>query len=168
MHRRPPALVAIAVGLVTVLQVNQAAAYQDTGYDPDDRPVLGDPDVRSTTRFVGRLDGHQVVSVSVRAYAEFGVWWFINVRIDSRGGPRADYRMRLWNGDMSGRGCSLKRIGTGGSVRGVFDQQADRASCRVFIRRIQSTKRIRWKLVSRSGHSGGITEYAPNGGGWYE
>jgi hypothetical protein len=167
MAKRLSTITAITLGVCVVVQVSTAQAYRDVGYDPDDRPVELDPDIRSTTRFVGKLHNKRVLAIAVRAYEDFGLWWRIDVRLDARTGPRADYVMRLWNRDTGGLGCDLRRIGESDTGRGVFRQSGRKVSCQVFIERVKATKRIRWKLVSPSGHSGGISEYAPNGGGWY-
>ncbi len=129
----------IAVVCLTLMVVPLGASaasafgYRDTGFDPDDRrPVGFDPDIRSTTRRVWEtVDGQRVLTIKFRAYEDLGVYWFVNVHLDSRGGPRWDYVMRLRNEDMSGKGCSLtKRGDPGSSLAGRFHQgHTDAAWC---------------------------------------
>lgn len=149
-----------------------AVAYVDVGYDPNDRPMRLDPDVRRTVRFVGMREGRRVLAISIFAFEDFTDWWQIMVRLDSRSGPLADFVMRFWNWSgtpgAGGRGCSVWRAGHERTQRrGTFRQVGQRTRCEVFIGRVQSTKRIRWYLTSRRYHVGGITEHAPNGEGWY-
>ena len=46
-----------------------------------------------------------------------------------------------------------------------------RATCRVPLRWVHPTKRIRWRLISpeglEAGTEPGVDEYAPNDRGWY-
>jgi hypothetical protein len=158
-----------ALGIALTFQAGSAFAYQDTGFDPDDRVAMGfDPDIRSTTRFVWRDDqGLRWSKIRFTAYEPLGLYWFVTVRLDSRGGPRLDYIMRLANADQSGRGCSIYPRGKPAQfVRGSFWQGGVAARCRVPLSFVHRTKRIRWKLRSPSGYSGDV-DVAPNGGGFY-
>jgi hypothetical protein len=144
-----------------------ASAYVDRGSDPDDRASVGyDPDIRATVRKVETGFHGRRLTIVVRAYERFGIYWFIEVRMDARGGRRADTGMRLWNADQSGMGCEVwKRAHRREALEGAFGQTGDRARCRVPIRLIDPNKRIRWRLVSESGYDG-ETERAPDAG-WY-
>jgi hypothetical protein len=162
----------VAICLAFLLPASSALAYQDVRLDPNDRPAVGyDPDIRSTGRVVSATaQGVRWLRVGFRAYEPLGVWWFVNVYIDSKGGPQADYLMRLANADLSGKGCDISPVGGGGADRskGRFRQHGDQATCSVRLSRLVHTKRIRWRLVSPSGYdSPGKTDIAPNGGGWY-
>jgi hypothetical protein len=141
-------------------------AYEDTGFDPDDRRPLGsDPDLRSTTRTVWHGDdGRRRLRIRIQAYEPFGLWWFVEVRIDSRGGLATDFVMRIWNQDQSGKGCSIHPRGHPGQAeRGRFGQRADRARCTVLLSTVNPTKRLRWKLVSPTGYGPpGERDVAPN------
>lgn len=154
--------------LITVLALpTTASAYVDRGSDPDDRASVGyDPDIRATVRKVKTGSHGRRLTIVVRTYERFGIWWSIDVRMDARGGLRADTGMELWNADQSGMGCWVwKRGHRRDPVKGTFRQRADRARCRVPIRLIDPNKRIRWRLVSESGYDG-ETERAPDAG-WY-
>ncbi|MGZ8582269.1 MAG: hypothetical protein ACXWXG_02965 [Actinomycetota bacterium] len=142
--------------------------YRDTGYDPDDRAVLGyDPDIISTTRRVSMTSARRVLAVIVRSQEDFEIYWGVEVRLDSRGGRRFDYWMDLHDNDSGGYGCWVREAGRdGGGVRGRFVYGTDRVVCRVRIGVEHPDKRIRWKLISTSRYEG-VTEYAPNDRGWY-
>ena len=147
-----------------------AAGYEDTGYDPDDRAIVAsDPDIASTTRRVWRKHSGRFLSIVLRAYEEFGIYWRVKARLDSRGGPRVDYTLSLFNADHGGTGCNLYRRTD--IVRelaaGHFQQSGDRASCGIRIRHLHPTKAVRWKLISESGYEDGDIEYAPNDRTWY-
>ena len=161
--------VVLATILATLLLTPAPAlAYRDKGHDPDDRPALGfDPDIRATVRSVWLTEhaGRQL-RVKFRAYERLGVWWFVNVRLDSRGGPQVDYVIFLSDQDLGGSGCAIRRGLPGPPVEGSFSQERDRASCRVPARLVRPTKKIRWKLVSPSGYDG-TSDAAPNGSRWF-
>ena len=82
--------------LVLPASAGIAAGYEDTGYDPDDRDIVAsDPDIASTTRRVWRKHSGRFLTIIVRAYEEFGIYWSVKARLDSRGGPRVDYTLVL-------------------------------------------------------------------------
>jgi hypothetical protein len=160
-------LPAFVVGLLAI-SITAVAAYEDTGFDPDDRAIVGsDPDVHRTTRRVFSTSHGRMLSISVRAYEEFGLYWGLRIPLDSRGGPHSDYVMRLFNADQSGAGCSISGQGEGRSTGG-FRQDGFVAACRVPARLAHPNKGIRWKIISESGYNEpqGETERAPNRG-WY-
>lgn len=168
---RPTLLVSICIALF--LPASSALAHQAVRLDPNDRPAVGyDPDIRSTGRVVyTTAQGVRRLRVGFRAYEPLGVWWTVDIYIDSKGGPLADYVMRLANADVTaGKGCDIRPIGGGGADRreARFRQDGDQATCSVRLSRLVHTKRIRWRLVSPSGYGApGKTDIAPNGGGWY-
>ena len=163
----------VALCMALLLPASSALAYQDVRLDPNDRPAVGyDPDIRSTGRVVyTTAQGVRRLRVGFRAYEPLGVWWTVDVYIDSKGGPRADYVMKLANTDVTaGKGCGITPVGGGGADRrkGRFRQHGDQATCSVRLSLLVHTKRIRWRLVSPSGYDPpGTTDIAPNGGGWY-
>jgi hypothetical protein len=165
----PPAVICILISAFLTMP-GSAAAYQDTGYDPDDRAVVGDdPDIRSTTRRVALAGDGRVLKIKVRAYEDLGVWWRMEVLLDSRRGPRFDFRLVLRNGDVGGSGCSLDRRGGGDDfIEGSFRQAGDRTRCTVPARLVDPDKRIRWRIRSPSGYDEpeSVTERAPDHG-WY-
>lgn len=170
MHGNTVAVAGMVLITLTAAPRN-ATAYEDTGYDPDDRAVVGfDPDIASTTRRLWSQDRGRFLSVIVRAYEEFGFYWFIDARLDSRGGPRVDFTIRLFNADMEGAGCALfRRTGSRQVTDGNWRQTGHGTRCVVPIRHLQPTKEIRWKLISHSGYDEeeSETEYAPNDRTWY-
>lgn len=145
-----------------------AAAYVDRGTDPDDRaPVRFDPDIRATIRRVEPGEQRRKLAVVVRAYEDFGFLWQIDVRLDARGGPAADTRMRLWNADTGGMGCEVWKCGhRGQAVEGAFALSADRTRCSAPIGLIEPSKRIRWRLISEGYDEESETDRAPDVG-WY-
>jgi hypothetical protein len=162
-------LVLLVLCAAIVIQGESSFAYEDYGFDPDDRPELGsDPDIRSTVRTVWTPEGSvRLLRIKFRAYERLGLYWFVTALLDSRGGPRVDYVMRLANADMSGRGCAIWPRGhRGEAVPGTFRQRGDTARCKVPASLVRRTKRIGWRLRSISGY-GGTMDVAPNGGGWY-
>jgi hypothetical protein len=159
---------AFPVLVVTALvlgSASSAAAYQDTGHDPDDRPHgPQDPDIHRTKRRVFSTPDGRMLKIRVRAYGEFGFWWEMDVALDSRGGSAVDFRMWIQNNDNSGRVCWIFPAGHPGQGHsGHFRQDGDLASCRVRARFADPNKQIRWKIVSES-RFGGETERAPDQG----
>jgi hypothetical protein len=148
--------------------------YVDTGLDPDDRPIdrtsccQQDPDIRSSTRRVweGKAGMHWL-SVNFRAFEPLSGYWSVTVGLDSRGGRFVDHRMHFGDDGLGQTSCFLgsgKRLGIYHAPR-----FGDRASCRVPLRWVAPSKRIRWKLFSPKGFEGTgvrIDEYAPDRG-WY-
>jgi hypothetical protein len=147
-----------------------SVAYRDVGTDPDDRAVVGyDPDIRQTTRRVKSSEGGRVLIVRVWTYEDLGVFWRMEVFLDSRGGGAFDYRMLLANGDLGGAGCQIDRRGGGrDQIDGRFRQVGNLAECRVRARLVNPNKRIRWRIRSGSGYNEpeSETEVAPDRG-WY-
>jgi hypothetical protein len=166
VHR---ALFSLLLAASVLLAPGVAVAYQDVGFDPDDRPVLGaDPDIRRTVRRVFLGAEGRVLRIRVWTYEDLGLYWSMTVRLDTRRWIRPDYTMVLYNGDNSGRGCYVYPRGhRSEAVRGRFRQQDDLARCRVPLALVHPDKRIRWRIVSPTSYEGGITERAPNHG-WYE
>lgn len=164
-------LVILAVVASVLVSPGTASAfgYSDSGFDPDDRTFFLDPDIRKTTRTVSVVNGTAYLKVSFWAYEYLGDWWDVRVNLDTRRGPRLDFRMDLHNSEDAGSDCSWQARASSDPKRwgdGAFKQIDDKASCRVLLSKVKPTKRIRWKLISVSRH-GYETEFAPNGGGWY-
>jgi hypothetical protein len=153
--------------------------YTDTGFDPDDVPddqgaesSQRDPDIRSTTRKVtANATGGRSLSIVVRTYEYFYGYWTILVRVDSRGGPHADARMRLYDDGAGRTTCKVWFFSSGVTHRGELRFGGEppsyrRVLCRVPLRWVHPNKRIRWKLFSRAAGNG-IDEYAPDDHSWY-
>jgi hypothetical protein len=136
-RRRSSATGPFIASVVTalVLSPSLAMAYEDTGYDPDDRRVHGsDPDIRSTTRRVFSRQEGRMLKLRVRAYEVFGFFWEMKVSLASQGGPRTDYVMRIQNNDQAGRVCSIFPRGhPRRDHKGRFHQDGHWASCRVSL-----------------------------------
>jgi hypothetical protein len=176
-------LILAAVCLSLVLPVPAAnpmprvdILYADTGFDPDDVPddqgaesSQRDPDVRSTTRKASaRPTGGRSLSIVVRTFERFYGYWTIVVRLDSRGGPHADVRMRLSDDGAGTASCRVRSLSSGVSREGTLRlaSSGDRAVCRTPLRWLRPNKRIGWKLLSRAARSG-VDEYAPDDHTWY-
>lgn len=148
--------------------------YVDVGLDPDDRPketgpcCEQGPDIRSTRRkaYVG-IDDKRKLFVNFHAYELLYGYWNVVVRLDTRGGPHADARMRLFDSGVGPVGCSV-RFGSKPKQKGKFRAPfgGDRASCTAPLSSVHPNKRIRWKLFSPAGLPEGEDEFAPDHG-WY-
>jgi hypothetical protein len=152
--------------------------YKDTGYDPDDIPIdegsccQQDPDVHSTTRKVATSPRGKSLFITVRAYESLEGYWTFQVRLDTRGGPRSDAKMRLHDPGDGPTRCGVRFLAWGPRRQGklLLPMFSDRATCRVPLRWVHPGKRIRWKLFSPAGAEGtepGVDEYAPDDRGWY-
>jgi len=122
--------------------------YWDVGFDPDDRTELGDRDIRRTSRRVYRTDRGRMLKIKVHTYEELGWYWWFDVHIDSRGGPRRDDVMSIVNADMNGNFCWVTRRGRESRHEGRFRQGGTWTSCRIEARLVHPEKRIRWRIVS--------------------
>ncbi|HUP21079.1 MAG TPA: hypothetical protein VM778_14165 [Gemmatimonadota bacterium] len=146
------------------------AGYKDVGHDPDDRAIVGhDPDIRRTSRRVYPTDRGRALKIKVHAYEELGLWWFMEILLDSRGGPEYDYEMHIINADLNGAFCVVQARREGHRQEGRFQQKRTWTACRVRAGFVHPTKRIRWRIVSESGDEEpeSVTERAPDRG-WYE
>jgi hypothetical protein len=175
-------ILASVVVTVLVLPASTAATvqgedvlYVDVGLDPDDVPIdegsccQQDPDIRSTRRRVFIDDGRRLF-VNFHTSEPLLGYWKVVVRLDTRGGPRSDARMRIFDDGAGSAGCTV-RFGSGPRREGEYHAPnfGDRASCEVPLKWVRQNKRIRWKLVSRAGVEGtepGVDEFAPDRG-WY-
>jgi hypothetical protein len=174
MRGRPVYVVVVTLVFLTALATPASAfGYRDRGFDPDDRSSA--PDIRSTTRkvWVGPR-GRAWLTIRLDAYGAFGLYWETIVRLDTRGGPLTDQRMTLGWLDLSGQRCQVRGVHPNPVVEGLFRQgdgvQVDStwASCRVPLRAVDPTKRIRWKVLGVDLSSDAeYDEFAPNGRGWY-
>jgi len=170
----------VVVAVMTLLGTAPAAAfgYKSTGRDPDDRPIdrtsccQQDPDIRSTTRKVWvDAKARAWLSVTFRTYEPLIGYWTVYVKLDTRGGQYAEWRMRIRDTGTGRAGCSLRKPGAGEARRGSYTALASGsgATCRVPLWLIQPNKHIRWKLFSPHGFEGSgrrVDEYAPDVG-WY-
>ena len=142
---------------------------RDTGFDADD--IEGsrfDPDIRSTTRRLARVEGRRVLAIVVRFYERSG-GWPLRIRIDARGGPRVDHIMNTFGDDCFVWPKGHRRD----AVVGRAKARGDRFVCRVRAHAVSPTKSIRWKLqtlpAEDSAPHGSPFEidYAPSDRGWY-
>jgi len=167
---------------IIALAVPAASAfgYRDIGYDPDDIPrdptscCQQDPDIRSTTRKVRAAgDGRAWLSITVRIFEEFLGYWDMRVQLDSRGGSRVDYKMKIWDTGTGEAGCTVRRRGRSRATSGLLRLTTftDEVTCVVPFRIVRANKRIRWRVHSIPGREGSgprIHEHAPRRHGWYE
>ena len=153
--------------------------YKDTGFDADDIPRdqgeemgVRDPDIRSTTRKITLEDaGGRTLSIAVTTYEYFYGYWRIVVRLDSRGGPRADARMIIRDDGGGFERCRVRFLSSGeahlGELRFPGEPPSyERVVCGAPLRWVHPNKRIRWTLISRAAGNG-IDEYAPSDHTWY-
>jgi hypothetical protein len=155
-----------ALWLSLLVGAPSALAGAATGYDPADRPDVGDPDIRSTTRQIFDRGGVRYLMVDLAAYETLSDWWRVDVALDSRGGPAADYRMSFANFDTGGTECKIWKIHHHDrAVDGRFRQSGVTASCRVEAADVRSSKPNRWYLRSPSMHASRV-DRAPDSG-WY-
>ena len=183
MSRRILALVVSSVAVVSLFAVQPAygQGYKSTGFDANDRAhgsncCYVDPDFRSSTRkvWIDRT-GRSWLTITFRTYDWMaGGPYEAFVRLDSRGGPHADFRMHLFDpGDGPPFGCMLRSLATGRYRRGVLkgpdfdnDGSGRRASCRVRLAWLRPDKHVRWGLYSPP-VLGRDEDFAPRRGGWY-
>jgi hypothetical protein len=157
-------MLAPLLGAVFVIALGNPASafgYRATRFDPNDR---GDkrPDISSTTRKVwAASNGHSYLTVTLRTYEDLPSWFIAVVVLDSRGGPRRDLRMRIWDNAGDGHGCDVD------GRKGAFHQHGRWGSCRVPLRYVNPNKRVRWKVISLASFDVGNPDYAPNDRGWY-
>jgi hypothetical protein len=170
LMRRPVVVFAVSIVTLTVLLPDAASAfgYKDTGFDArEDKRV--DLDIRSTTRKVwASQDGRGWLTIRARSYEPMGDEWFAEARIDSRGGPLTDYRVRLyWVFEEGFCGVRHKRSvnWAEGSLR-PFDRHDTWSSCTVPLRLVRPNKEIRWKVFAMT-ETYEIYEHAPSDHGWY-
>lgn len=179
------AAVALATTTLTMpasatARVGRDAVYKDTGYDPDDVPIDAgsccqqDPDVRSTTRKVAtNTNGGRSLFITLRTFEALLGYWTVQVFLDTRGGPHVDAKMRLHDSGLGPTRCGVRFLAEGPRREGelVLPLLGSRATCRVPLRWVHPTKRIRWRLISPEGFEAGtepgVDEYAPDDRGWY-
>ena len=187
LRARRAILAAVAAAVATAALALPASAttamrrdplYKSTGYDPDDIPIdegsccQQDPDVRSTTRKVTTSSRGRSLFITFRAYETLLGYWTVHVRLDTRGGTRSDANMRLADSGVGPTRCGVRFLADGPRRQGklILPMFGDRATCRVPLRWVHPSKRIRWKLFSPAGAEGTeprVDEYAPDDRGWY-
>jgi hypothetical protein len=159
------------LSVALVVQAGAAFAYIDTGSDPEDAGG-GFLDFRSSVRRVRTDDaGRRWLRVKFTSYGRWEFTWRVRVLLDSRGGPRYDYQMTMWDFDQSGRRCDVRpRSGRPGElVSGMFvRRESDSwAPCRVRLGAVHPTKRVRWRLASSEENKRRIVDHAPGGYQFY-
>lgn len=160
------------VGFAIVVPLAGAPAqagygYRDTGFDPNDVSESDFVvDVRSSTRKVWQDDhGNRWLTITIRAHDSLSGHFEVVASIDAQGGPiRESHAVFVaFEGDQW---CYW----TNGDDGSILPLRIDgpTATCRIPMRLIEPTKRIRWRL--RSPHpesqSQGLVDRAPNTG-WY-
>lgn len=162
--------VAMSIIIVASFLTGTAIAYgyKDTGFDAREggRVAL---DIRSTTRKVWRSrDGRRWLTIRVRSYDPLGDDWFAEARVDSRGGPLTDYRVRLLS-HFGMTFCGVRNTNsihwTEGTLIGGNDDSSW-GSCRVHLRFVRPNKSIRWKVFGINDRNR-VDEHAPSDRGWY-
>jgi hypothetical protein len=162
--------VAVSSIIVTGFLTGPAIAfgYKGTGFDAREGRRVA-VDIRSTTRKVWEShDGRRWLTIRVRSYDPLGDDWFAEARVDSRGGPLTDYRVRL----LSHFGMTFCGVRSANSVHWIegtlIGGAADSSwgSCRAPLHLVRPNKRIRWKVFGIN-DSNQIDEYAPSDRGWY-
>ena len=157
-------LVPLLAATLVIALASPASAfgYRATGFDPNDRGG-NRPDISSTSRKVwAASNGHSYLTVTIRTYEDLPSWFDALVVLDSRGGPLRDLRMHIWDNGDDGHGCDVE------GKEGAFRERGRWASCRVPLRYVHPTKRIRWKVLSVAGFDVANPDYAPNDRGWYD
>ena len=78
-------------------------------------------------------DGRRFLTIRFSAYERLGLYWGVFAHLDSRGGARSEYVMRLFNRDLSGKGCEIKRRGHpwDSAKHGTFHQAGAVAKCHI-------------------------------------
>jgi hypothetical protein len=146
---RRSALVAVALCVALVVLAASAHGHESSRRFSDPTGD-GDADVLSTAKAtIHKAPHHHRLRFNVRILGpDYHVWVFV----DSRGDPKADFKLRAFE-DLGTSGCSGKRVGgerirlvCGRRVLGVNDWKPWWS-----IRRsvLDPTKRIRWRVVSK-------------------
>jgi hypothetical protein len=171
------------VAVVLAVGASPAMAYVDSGTDlqGDNSGAVdgvGDYDIRSTTRSVVQGPHRKNLRIGVRTYeADFQAPSYViaEVKLDARGGRRADAILEIWVLDQSGTGCELETRTGRPLRRGTFQfiARSDASGedlpayfgigCRVPVYRLHPTKEIRWR-VSLTHGGAEMFDRAPNEG----
>ena len=159
--RRPT--FALAAAIVAVLLVVPAFAYTVVRHDPDDFEIA--PDVHTTAKRV--FEGADGVRLRISASGDIGPDYRLRVLLDTRGGPRAEFVMRVTFANLELVSCGVRRLG-GAPVESNCDADALRAWWGVARRHLHPDKAIRWRIVARTTPDFGdeVTDLAPDAG-WY-
>ena len=161
---------ALAASLVVAFLPGPAVradfGYRDSGTDPDDvDPFEYVVDLRATTRKIWQDDhGHRWLSVTIWGHHHLGKDWEVVASIDARGGSLRESRIYF-----IGLGVDTRCVWFDGDDSETFPifRSGSRATCRIPLRLIAPTKRIRWRLRSPFPATYGNTvDLAPDVG-WY-
>jgi hypothetical protein len=126
-------------------------------------------DVWSTKKAIVHDDPHRV---RFQVRGNLGPDWYVFVLVDSRRGPKADYKL-WWYEDLGTSGCGGRRL-----FREEIDVRCDRvivstsAEWRVWWsmdrRALDPTKRIRWRIHTHyPGHVDHSEDDRAPDSGWY-
>jgi hypothetical protein len=172
------ATAALTLPATATTVVRKDQLYKDTGYDPNDVQIdegsccQQDPDIRSTTRKVAEGSRGRSLFITFRTYEPLQGYWTVRVWLDTRGGRASDAKMRLHDSGLGRVRCGVRFLAEGPRRQGrlLLPTSGDRATCRVPLRWVHPSKRIRWKLFSAAGVEGtepGVDDYAPDDRRWY-
>lgn len=182
--RRFPVLLGSAVMAVAAFTPTQAVTsaasgpsdgviYTDTGTDPvgdgsSENPIY---DIRRTKRTLSRRDGVRYLRIVVRAGADYTRDYLteVDVALDTRRGPRADFGMRLWLADMDGQGCYVHKGHRVVAKGGLRIRESGAMTCRIAAHVVRPDKQIRWRVSQRyliPPRKEGV-DRAPDGLAWY-
>jgi hypothetical protein len=175
--RRVAIILAGVVAFLLLLGPAPAAAYSDSGTDPqgDSAGPDGAYDISFSSRSVFEWQHRRSLRIKVRTYERdfwSGSYLFIDAKLDARGGREADAILHLWILDQSGSGCALLsragRLLKAGRFRITgnpdYDEFSNGVFCRVRVFRLHPTKAIRWKVRVLQPDSGPTWDKAPNEG----
>jgi hypothetical protein len=143
-------VVAAALGLLCTLTV---PSHATTGFDGNDVP--GDEyDVASTSLTIERRDGVRWMTVEVRTYrgfqARLGQGWF-EVRLDTWGAGKADFRMRMFGDPASGGGLYAPMSSLHGSWYGyarIMKTGAKELTAWFPVHWVHPNKSVRWYVIA--------------------
>lgn len=131
-------------------------AVDEPNCDPSSAPCLG-WDIRTVTVKIRDADnGRAYLTITLRSYTAQG-GFASGVALDTRGGPRADYRgyldqARLAEETIGGPGrarCGFRAARPDSHIRlGAFRHfnEGSVATCRVPLRWVRPTRSIRWRV----------------------
>ena len=97
------------------------------------------------------MSDHKVLVIRVRTYNKLGFWWRMQVGLDSRFGPRADFQLFMINADMDGGlRCEVVRKARHRAdlPKGRIVQRGHVARCRIRLATIHPDKQVRWRIRS--------------------
>jgi len=154
--------------------------YRDTVFDPSGDQSDASVDILRASRTIVRAQGTRYLRLAVLARQDYatslGSGLRVESRLDTRGGPRADYQLVMNLGDFGSGiqpGCFLWKRGDRGQATRTHLKVRDSGaiSCGVPVSSLRVTQRVHWWLLAydyegETADYSCVTDRAPETG-WY-